>query len=294
MRGVALGLLLVLCGLVAGAPPCLGGRTSRPSNSSAPGPGRGRDDEEDRRGLQQGARCHQGESHHAALRAGVRHVHHSGQREEGAGCGGGPGPRAPQLRRTGHPAPLNSFIEHRTAIRYQDFSKRTLEMASYKNFLYGLPWMSTCMGSSTTRRRWRRRGSRPPGDLTGKEFLRSPGGSPSTRGQPSGEAGFDAKNVVQYAVNMYTNHHAYLMWYGLYSQFEGGGKIISDDQKSCAMDLDKAARAWKWLQDLVYVNQVAPQGSRTSRATSSTGERPCCSTAPGASTTCGGRRARRD
>lgn len=77
-------------------------------------------------------------------------------------------------------------------------------------------------------------------------------------GNHPGDADFDPENIVQYAVNMQTNHHGYYQWYALYSQL--GGQLISDDGLSCAMDVDKAVEAWQWLQDLVYVHYAAPQG----------------------------------
>ncbi|MBC6954940.1 MAG: ABC transporter substrate-binding protein [Chloroflexi bacterium] len=73
-----------------------------------------------------------------------------------------------------------------------------------------------------------------------------------------GDEGFDPANIVRYAINMHTNHHAFYQWYALYNQL--GGQLFSEDGMSCAMDLDKAAQAWKWLQDLVYVHYAAPQG----------------------------------
>lgn len=73
-----------------------------------------------------------------------------------------------------------------------------------------------------------------------------------------GDEGFDPANIVRYAINMHTNHHAFYQWYALYSQL--GGQLFSEDGMSCAMDLDKAAQAWQWLQDLVYVHYAAPQG----------------------------------
>ncbi len=77
-------------------------------------------------------------------------------------------------------------------------------------------------------------------------------------GKHPGDEGFDPANIVQYAINMQTNHHGYYQWYSLYNQL--GGQLISDDGMSCAMDIDKATQAWQWLQDLVYVHYAAPQG----------------------------------
>ena len=73
-----------------------------------------------------------------------------------------------------------------------------------------------------------------------------------------GDDGFDRDNVVQYGINMHTNHHAFFQWWSLLKQ--QGGQIISDDGTSCAIDTDKGTKAWQFLQDLVYVNNVAPEG----------------------------------
>ena len=72
------------------------------------------------------------------------------------------------------------------------------------------------------------------------------------------DEGFDPENVVQYAINMHSNHHAFFQWWALYRQL--GGQLISEDGTQCAMDIDKAAQAWQFLQDLVYVHHIAPQG----------------------------------
>ncbi|MGQ9889130.1 MAG: ABC transporter substrate-binding protein [Aggregatilineales bacterium] len=77
-------------------------------------------------------------------------------------------------------------------------------------------------------------------------------------GNHPGDTGFDANNVVQYAINMHTNHHAFFQWWALYNQL--GGQLFSEDNKLCAIDVDKATTAWQWLQDLVYVHGIAPQG----------------------------------
>ena len=72
------------------------------------------------------------------------------------------------------------------------------------------------------------------------------------------DEGFDPENVVQYAINMHSNHHAFFQWWALYRQL--GGQLISEDGTQCAMDVDKAAQAWQFLQDLVYTHHIAPQG----------------------------------
>ncbi|MBK8020752.1 MAG: extracellular solute-binding protein [Chloroflexi bacterium] len=77
-------------------------------------------------------------------------------------------------------------------------------------------------------------------------------------GNHPGDANFDPANIVQYAVNMQTNHHAFYQWYALYGQL--GGQLLSEDGMECVMDIDKATQAWEWLQDLVYVHYAAPQG----------------------------------
>ena len=77
-------------------------------------------------------------------------------------------------------------------------------------------------------------------------------------GRHPDDEGFDSENIVQYAINMHTNHHAFYQWYALYRQL--GGELLSADGTQCVMDTDKAVQAWQWLQDLVYVHFAAPQG----------------------------------
>jgi multiple sugar transport system substrate-binding protein len=77
-------------------------------------------------------------------------------------------------------------------------------------------------------------------------------------GNHPGDEGFDPANIVQYAINMQTNHHGFYQWYALYTQL--GGEFFSEDFTQCAWDIDKAVEAWQWLQDLVYVHYAAPQG----------------------------------
>lgn len=77
-------------------------------------------------------------------------------------------------------------------------------------------------------------------------------------GNHPGDEGFDPANIVQYAINMHTNHHGFYQWYALYSQL--GGQMISEDGSQCVIDTELATQAWQWLQDLVYVHYAAPQG----------------------------------
>ena len=97
----------------------------------------------------------------------------------------------------------------------------------------------------------------PP--TTGEEFIEI--GKLLTvdaNGNHPDDEGFDPDNVVQYAVNMHSNHHAFFQWWALYNQL--GGELISEDGTECVMDIDKAAQAWQYLQDLVYTHHIAPQG----------------------------------
>lgn len=77
-------------------------------------------------------------------------------------------------------------------------------------------------------------------------------------GKHPGEDGFDAAKITQYGINMHSNHHAFFQWYALYNQ-QGGNLDVSNDG-GAALDVDKATKAWQWLQDLVYKYHVAPQG----------------------------------
>ena len=77
-------------------------------------------------------------------------------------------------------------------------------------------------------------------------------------GKHPGEDGFDKNNVVQYGLSFGMNHHAVFQWCTL--MYQQGETPFTEDMSEVTFDTIKAQNAFQWLQDLIYVYQVAPQG----------------------------------
>jgi multiple sugar transport system substrate-binding protein len=73
-----------------------------------------------------------------------------------------------------------------------------------------------------------------------------------------GDEGFDKNNVVQYGLSFGMNHHALFQWCTL--MYQQGEKPFTEDMTQVTFDVEKAEKASQWLQDLIYVHNVAPQG----------------------------------
>jgi multiple sugar transport system substrate-binding protein len=81
-------------------------------------------------------------------------------------------------------------------------------------------------------------------------------------GNHPGESGFDASNVKQYGLSMYTNHHAFFTFYALLKQ--QGDSFLNADQTSVQYPEADGTAAWQWLQDLPWKYMVTPEGAQSS------------------------------
>ncbi len=164
----------------------------------------------------------------------------------------------PQFVELGLLTPLDDVIEGLEAINPDNYPASAWNANIYQGALYGIPLDLHMHGLYYNLDIFEEAGIEAP-PATGEELLEI--GRMLTideNGLHPGDDGFDPDNVVQYAINMHTNHHAFFQWWSLYNQL--GGQLISEDGTECVMDLDKAAEAWQFLQDLVYVHHIAPQG----------------------------------
>lgn len=164
----------------------------------------------------------------------------------------------PQFAALGLLAPLDEAIAGLEAIKQDNYPASAWDPNIYDGTLYAIPLDLHMHGMYYNVDLLAAAGFDAP-PATGEELLEM--GRMLTmdaNGLHPGDEGFDAENVVQYAINMHTNHHAFFQWWALYNQL--GGTLISEDGMSCSMDLEKAAQAWQFLQDLVYVEGIAPQG----------------------------------
>jgi multiple sugar transport system substrate-binding protein len=164
----------------------------------------------------------------------------------------------PQFAVLGMLSPLDDLIQNMEAVSPDNYPASAWDPNIYDGQLYAIPLDLHMHGLFYNVDLLEAAGYDAP-PATGDELLEM--GRMLTidaNGLHPGDDGFDPENVVQYAINMFTNHHAFFEWWSLYNQL--GGQLISDDGTSCVMDLDKAAQAWQFLQDLVYVHGIAPQG----------------------------------
>lgn len=154
--------------------------------------------------------------------------------------------------------PLDEIFAGSAVINAEQLPASAIVANTYKGNLYGAPLDQHMHGLFYNKDLFEAAGlSGPP--TTGAELMEM--GKLLTidaNGKHPGDDGFDPANIVQYAINMHTNHHAFFQWWSLYRQ--QGGELISEDGKSCVMDIDKSVAAWTFLQNQVYVDYIAPQG----------------------------------
>ena len=158
--------------------------------------------------------------------------------------------------------PLDDVLASSDILKRDNYSGQAWDANSYQGVQYGIPLDLHMHGLYYNLDLFEAAGVDPldaTKGLTGEEFLEIARQlTVDANGNHPGDSGFDQNDVVQYAVNQHTNHHAFFQWWALYRQ--QGGELLSEDGQSCAMDLEKAAAAWQWQQDLVYKHFVAPQG----------------------------------
>jgi multiple sugar transport system substrate-binding protein len=164
----------------------------------------------------------------------------------------------PQFVELGLLDPLDDIFAESDVLNLEDYLDAAVQPNIYKGALYGIPLDIHMHGLYYNLDLFEAAGIEAP-PTTGEEFLEVARLlTLDANGLHPGDEGFDAENIVQYGVNMHTNHHAFFQWWSLYRQQDG--QFLSEDGTECVWDMDKAEAAWKWLQDLVYTHHVAPQG----------------------------------
>jgi multiple sugar transport system substrate-binding protein len=153
--------------------------------------------------------------------------------------------------------PIDAIVAESEVFQQDAYVQKAWDLQFYEGQMWAFPYDLGIHGMYYNVDLFEAAGVEPP--TNAEEFLEVARLlTVDANGKHPGDEGFDPANIVQYAINMQTNHHGYYQWYSLYNQL--GGQLISDDGLSCAMDIDKAVQAWQWLQDLVYVHYAAPQG----------------------------------
>ena len=154
--------------------------------------------------------------------------------------------------------PIDDIVAQSTVFRQDAYVPKAWELQFYQGQMWAFPYDLGIHGLYYNLDLFEAAGIEAP-PTNAEEFLAAARLlTVDANGNHPGDANFDPANIVQYAINMQTNHHGYYQWYALFNQL--GGQLISDDGTACVMDIDLAVQAWQWLQDLVYVHYAAPQG----------------------------------
>ncbi len=80
-------------------------------------------------------------------------------------------------------------------------------------------------------------------------------------GKHPNEAGFDADNVTQYGLGFAMNHHIFYQFYGLMNQ--QGENPFTDSMTKLELNEEKAAKAFGFLQDLIFKHKITPKGEKS-------------------------------
>lgn len=99
----------------------------------------------------------------------------------------------------------------------------------------------------------------PNGDMTWDEAVKL--GQKLTldkNGKNATESGFDANNIVQYGLYLPTNNVDSTVETLIYQK---GGKLMSDDGKTCLIDSKESKDVFQFLNDLTYKYKVSPSAS---------------------------------
>lgn len=80
-------------------------------------------------------------------------------------------------------------------------------------------------------------------------------------GKHPNEAGFDENNITQYGLGFSMNHHAFYQFFALMNQ--QGANPFKEDMAKLDMDEQKAAKAFGFLEDLIFKHKVVPKGEKS-------------------------------
>jgi multiple sugar transport system substrate-binding protein len=80
-------------------------------------------------------------------------------------------------------------------------------------------------------------------------------------GKLASDTGFDANNVQTYGLGFNMNHHAFYQAFGLLNQ--QGNNPFTDSMTSVNIDVAKTAKAFGYLEDLIFKYKVTPKGEKS-------------------------------
>lgn len=169
-----------------------------------------------------------------------------------------------------HPFELGQFVEmgvidpkpsETVKMNKADYSDMAWNGTFYKGKQYGVPLDVHMHGLYYNKTLFEKAGlSAPP--KTGDELIAMAQKlTVDKNGKHPNEAGFDDANVVQYGLGFAMNHHVFYQFFALLNQ--QNANPFNETMTKVDLDVDKAAKAFGFLQDLVFKYKVVPKGEKS-------------------------------
>ncbi|HEX2914515.1 MAG TPA: sugar ABC transporter substrate-binding protein [Chloroflexia bacterium] len=142
------------------------------------------------------------------------------------------------------------------AANLDDYFKGALDAGTYKDKLYGLPWISQPLVLYVNLDMFKAAGVTPPtADWTWDDFLNAAKKlTVDGSGKTAADAGFDPKTIKQWG---FTDNGADWPPTAMYI-WQAGGQTITPDFKSSPIDSPEAVKAEQWYADLSLKYHVTP------------------------------------
>ncbi len=157
---------------------------------------------------------------------------------------------------------LDANMVKSVGLKKTDYSSKLWNASMYSNVQYAVPLDYQMHGLFYNKEIFGKAGITSP-PATGEELIKI--GQKLTidkNGKNATEAGFDPQNIVQYGLGMMNNHHGFYMWWGLMNQ-QGENKAFTATMKKATFNDAKAAKAWAFLEDLVFKYHIVPKGEKS-------------------------------
>lgn len=169
-----------------------------------------------------------------------------------------------------HPFELGQFVEmgvldpkpvEMAKLNKSDYSEFAWEGTFYKEKQYAVPLDVHMHGLFYNTELLAKAGITAP-PKTGEELIAI--GQKLTvdkNGKHPNESGFDENNIVQYGLGFGMNHHSFYQVYALINQ--QGGNPFTESMTKLELDEQKAAKAFGFLQDLIFKHKIVPKGQKS-------------------------------
>lgn len=142
-----------------------------------------------------------------------------------------------------------------------DYLDAAWNASFYNNAQYGVPLDVNMHGLYYNTDLFSKAGIQAP-PKTGEELISI--GQKLTvdkNGKHPNETGFDANNITQYGLGFAPNHHTFYQFYALMNQ--QGANSFTATMTKIDLDEQKAAKAFGFIQDLVFKYKITPKGEKS-------------------------------